>query len=138
MALKITHKYDDIIHLPHPVSQRRIRMRNQDRAAQFSPFAALTGFEETIAETGRVTDLRVELDEGEKSRLDGVLRQLRERLPEAPWVEVTYFTYDLLKSGGAYHTETVQAKGVHPITKRLALTDGREIPVEEIVELQIL
>ena len=138
MALKITHKYDDIIHLPHPVSSGRSRMSRHDRAAQFSPFAALTGFEETIAETGRVTDSRMELDEGEKLRLDRVLQQIVALLPSCPRVCVTWFQYDLIKSGGSYHTETVPVKSIHPITKRMVLVDGREIPVEEILDLQLL
>jgi len=136
MALKNTHKYDDIIHLPHPVSQRRSRMPNHDRAAQFSPFAALTGFEEIIAETGRVTDQRIELEEEEKHRLNAVLQKVS-CLP-CPRVAVTYFSYDCLKSGGTYLTELVQVKTVHPVTKKLELTDGRGIPVEEIIELWIL
>lgn len=138
MALKVTHKYDDIIGLPHPVSQRRSRMSNFDRAAQFSPFAALTGFDETIAETGRLTDTRIELEEEEKKRLDAVLQQIRSQLSACPRVAVTYFVYDPLKSGGAYLTQTVQVKAIHTVTGRLALTDGREIPVEEIIELQLL
>lgn len=138
MALKITHKYDDIIHLPHPVSSRHSRMSNHDRAAQFSPFAALTGFEEIIAETGRVTDRRIELTEEEKSRLNEVLQEISRQLPFCPRTAVTYFSYDPLKSGGAYLTETVQVKSIHPVTRRMVLTDGREISLEEIIELQIL
>ena len=138
MALKNTHKYDDIIHLPHPVSQRRSRMSNYDRAAQFSPFAALTGFEETIEETHRRTDSRIELDESEKLRLNDALRQLQQRLPEGPWVAVTWFVYDLLKSGGAYVTEPVQLRRIDSVTGTLLLTDGREIPIGEIIGLELL
>ena len=138
MALKITHKYDDIIHLPHPVSQRRSRMSSYDRAAQFSPFAALTGFEETIEETHRQTDSRIELDECEKLRLNAVLLQLMERQTECPWVVATWFVYDLLKSGGAYITEPVQLRKIDPTAAVLQLTDGREIPIGEIVGLEIL
>ena len=138
MALKNTHKYDDIIHLPHPVSQRRSRMSNYDRAAQFSPFAALTGFEETIEETHRRTDSRIELDESEKLRLNDALRQLQQRLPKGPWVAVTWFVYDLLKSGGAYVTEPVQLRRIDSVTGTLLLTDGREIPIGEIIGLELL
>ena len=70
-------QYEDIIHLPHHVSKKRAQMSLEDRAAQFSPFAALTGFEETIEETGRLTDTRIELDEMEKARLDRLLRRLQ-------------------------------------------------------------
>ena len=82
MALKNTHKYDDIIDLPHPVCQRASRMTNYDRAAQFSPFAALTGFEASIAESGRLTDTRIELEEGEIQRCNEVLQEIQIRLPK--------------------------------------------------------
>ena len=138
MALKNTHKYDDIIHLPHPVSQRRSLMSNYDRAAQFSPFAALTGFEETIEETHRRTDSRIELDESEKLRLDAALQQLMRRQPERPWAVVTWFVYDLLKSGGAYITQPVQLRRIDPVAGTLQLTDGRELPIGEIIGIEIL
>lgn len=138
MAHQPTHNYDDIIHLPHPVSQRRSRMSRLDRAAQFSPFAALTGFEETIRETHRLTDSRIELDESEKLRLSAALEQLAERLPECPWAVVTWFVYDLLKSGGAYITEPVQLRRIDPVAGTLQLTDQREIPIGEIIGLEIL
>ena len=138
MALKNTHKYDDIIDLPHPVSQRRSRMSNYDRAAQFSPFAALTGFGETIEETHRLTDSRIELDEDEKLRLGALLQQLSLRFPECPWAVVTCFIYDPLKSGGAYVTEPVQLRKIDPVANILQLTDGREIPIGEIIGVEAL
>ena len=135
MALEITHKYDDIIDLPHPVSQRRIRMTNYDRAAQFSPFAALTGFDATIEEAGRLTDTRVELEEGERERLNAMLQQLQQNLPDRSGIVVTYFVYDSVKSGGAYITVQGYVKKIDAHRGEVFLTDGTVIPIQEIIAL---
>ena len=94
-------KYGDIINLPHPTSLNHPRMSLHDRAAQFSPFAALTGHHTAIAETGRLTDQRIELDESEIARVDAALQHLQELLPERPTVSITYFVPDERKSGGS-------------------------------------
>ena len=86
--------YDDIIHLPHHVSQTRPRMSAADRAAQFSPFAALTGYGAAVTEAGRLTDQRIELTESEKETLNERLLLLREQLAEPPEVTITYFQPD--------------------------------------------
>ena len=86
-----THKYDDIIHLPHPVSRKHPRMSAWNRAAQFSPFAALTGHSDAIQETERLTDEWIELEEDQKTRLNEQLQILREHLPSQPQVEITFF-----------------------------------------------
>ena len=99
-------KYDDIIELPHPTSQNHPRMSLYDRAAQFSPFAALTGHHAAIAETGRLTDRRIELDESEIARVDAELQHLQELLPGRPTVSITYFAPDERKNGGSYQTVT--------------------------------
>ena len=96
------HKYDDIIMLPHHVSKRHPQMSPLNRAAQFSPFAALTGHEDAIQETARLTDSFVEMDESRKSQLDGQLGLIRDNLDAQPEIEVTYFQPDEKKSGGAY------------------------------------
>ena len=137
MALNNTHKYDDIIDLPRPVSSRRARMSNYDRAAQFSPFAALTGFDAAIEETARLTDQRIELDEEEKRQLNGVLQELRCRLPEQPEIIVTYFTYDERKAGGAYVTVQGRVRKIDGYSSGLLLTDGRVIPIRETIFLQL-
>ena len=137
MALKNTHKYDDIIDLPHPVSQRRTRMSNYDRAAQFSPFAALTGFDATIEEAGRLTDRRIELEEGAIQQLDRSLREIRERLAQQPQIRATYFTYDERKAGGAYVTVRGRVKKIDSYGNYLLLTDGSAIPIRELLELQL-
>ena len=134
MILKETHKYDDIIHLPRPVS-RRAKMTDCDRAAQFSPFAALTGFEAAIVETGRLTDSRIELEEDEKQRLDEQLRKVLEVLPAHPEVKITWFRRDERKSGGAYVETCGRAKKIDPFLGVLRLTDGQRIPLEEIFSI---
>ena len=101
----MTGKYDDIIHLPHHVSATRPRMPMLDRAAQFSPFVALTGYEAAVRETARLTDQRVELDESAKAELDRKLRLLLS-LPGQPEASITYFRPDERKEGGAYETVT--------------------------------
>lgn len=91
-------KYDDIIHLPHHVSAKHPQMPALDRAAQFSPFAALTGYETAIAETARLVDRRIELDENRKEELDEKLQMAREQLALEPEIAVTYFVPDAKKT----------------------------------------
>ena len=128
-------KYDDIIGLPHHVSDRRAPMSRMDRAAQFAPFAALTGYEDAVAETARLTEQRVELDENRRAELDQRIRLLAEKLSLQPEVTVTYFEPDQRKSGGAYLCVTGQVWKVDPYTQALFLTDGTEIPFGEIIGL---
>ncbi|MEG2421569.1 MAG: hypothetical protein RSB55_08455, partial [Oscillospiraceae bacterium] len=93
--------YDDMLHLPHHVSEKHPSMPMLDRAAQFSPFAALTGYDAAVKETARLTDRRVELDEGEKEAIDQRLTLVQERLPDPTEVTITYFVPDKKKAGGA-------------------------------------
>ena len=104
----MTHRYDDIINLPHHVSQKHAPMARADRAAQFSPFAALTGLDAALRETARLTDQRITLDEYEQAALDETLQTVRDALTkkEHPTVEVCYFVPDTRKAGGAYCTVT--------------------------------
>lgn len=102
----MTNPYDDIINLPHHTSTSRPRMSTHDRAAQFSPFAALTGYESAITEAGRLTDKRFELDEYVKADLNERLCKLRDHIDEQPDVSIVYFQPDDKKSGGAYITVT--------------------------------
>lgn len=137
MALQNTHKYDDIIDLPRPVCKRSSRMTNYDRAAQFSPFAALTGFDAAIEETARLTDKRIELDEMEKLQLNEVLCEIQEKLDAQPQITATYFTYDERKSGGAYITVQGWVRKIDSYSMTLLLTDGRSIPIREIIALHM-
>ena len=130
------HQYDDIINLPHYVSPTRPRMSMIDRAAQFSPFAALTGYDAAIKETGRLTDQRIELSEDSRAALDRKQQLLVECLADHPEVSVTYFIPDERKSGGAYVTVTGSVKKVDDYQRLLLLTDGTKIPLDDILDLE--
>ena len=136
--MKETHRYDDIIHLSRPVSKKRSPMSNFDRAAQFSPFAALTGYDAVIAETGRLTDIQIELDEGGKALLDEKLQTIREHLAQQPKVKLTVFCPDSRKSGGSYETITGNVKKIDPVARILVLTGGEVIPVDRIYGIECL
>ena len=131
----MTGPYDDILQLPHPTSIKHPRMPMGDRAAQFSPFAALTGHGAAIAETARVTDRRIELDEDAREQLDQKLRRLLERIGEQPEITVTWFLPDEKKTGGRYLTTTGTLKRIDSQEHRLVLTDGAQIPLEDILEI---
>ena len=129
--------YDDIIALPHPEPRTHPRMSLHDRAAQFSPFAALTGHSAAIAETGRLTASRITLDESEIARVDAALQRLRELLPQASAVSITYFVPDERKAGGSYQTVTGTARRIDTANGVLLLTDRREIPIADIFDISI-
>lgn len=135
MTNESNHQYADIIDLPHHVSATRSRMSMIDRAAQFSPFAALTGYDAAIKETGRLTDARIELSEESRAALDRKQQLLMDNLADRPEVSVTYFVPDERKSGGAYVTITSQVKKVDEFERLLILTDGTKIPLDEIQDL---
>ena len=124
--------YDDIIDLPHPTSQRHPRMPMANRAAQFSPFAALSGYDDAVKETARLTDSKVELTEEEKVILDAKLQLL------VPGMEAsfTYFQQDEKKEGGAYLTVTGTVKKFDSYAREIVLGDGRRMPIDDILELQ--
>lgn len=132
----MTSEYDDIIHLPHHQSLKRSHMSMHDRAAQFSPFAALTGFDSAIDETGRLTDSRTELEEYGNAQLDQALLQLQELLPLHPEITITYFAPDDRKSGGSYSTIQGNVKKIDFGKPVLILMDGREIPLSDIVHME--
>ena len=136
--MKETHRYDDIIHLSRPVSKKHSPMSNFDRAAQFSPFAALTGYDGVIAETGRLTDARIELDEGGKALLDEKLQTIRAHLEECPEVKLTVFCPDSRKSGGAYEEITGHVKKIDPVARILVLTGGETVPIDRIYGIECL
>ena len=125
--------YDDIIHLPHPTSPRHPRMPMVDRAAQFSPFQALTGYGEAIQETARLTGEKVELTEDEKTVLDKKLRLLTNTGDE---VAFPYFQPDGKKSGGTYVTVLGAIKKLDLLEGRLVLADGTAIPIDDILEIE--
>ena len=132
----MTRKYDDIPHLPHPTSKKHPRMPISDRAAIFSPFAALTGHAAAIQETARLTDQKIELDEDTKAELDRRQAILLEHIAEQPEVTITWFCPDEKKSGGAYVVTVGRLKRVDETAGTLRLADGMTIALDEIVDLQ--
>ena len=106
-------------------------------AAQFSPFAALTGHHAAIAETGRLTDQRIELDESEIARVDAELQHLQELLPDRPTVSITYFVPDERKSGGSYRTITSEVKRIDAVAGVIQMADRREIPIEDVFSVAV-
>lgn len=128
--------YEDIINLPHHVSSTRPQMSMLDRAAQFSPFAALTGYDAAIKETGRLTDEKIELDEDTKAALDMKQAYLIEMIDAQPEISITYFLPDTKKSGGAYVTVTGNLKRFDEYERLLILTDGKKIPMDDIADIE--
>lgn len=132
----MTGPYDDILDLPHPSSAKHPRMSAIDRAAQFSPFAALSGHEAAIRETARLTDRRVELNEDTKAELDQKLRLLTERREDCPEVSIIYFQADHKKAGGAYQTATGAIKQIDHVRRVIVMTNGALIPIDDIYEIE--
>ena len=128
--------YDDIINLPHHVSSTRPQMSMIDRAAQFSPFAALTGYDAAIKETGRLTDEKIELDEEALSNLNMKFQILFEKLDEQPDIAITYFKPDETKSGGAYLTTTDKIKKVDEYERIITTANGTKIPMDDVINLE--
>jgi len=128
-------KYDDIIDLPHHVSTVHSHMSMHDRAAQFMPFRALTGYEDAVRETARLTEERVELTEDEKAILDRKLQELADRIASQPQVMLIYFQPDKKKAGGAYVSVTGRLKKIDDLEGTLVLVGGARIRIEDILEI---
>lgn len=129
--------YDDIIDLPHHVSTVHPQMPSQARAAQFSAFAALTGFGDVIDETARRTAPKRELDESEKTELDRKLGAAAARLEEKPVVRIEYFIPDTRKDGGEYVVKSAAIVRISPVRKTLTLDDGTVIPFGDIAGIEL-
>ncbi len=132
----MTTSYDDIIDLPHHVSPTRRRMSAYERAAQFAPFAALTGYDAAIGETARLTQAEPESDEERTRELDAKLRLLQKMLTEKPVACVTYFVPDARKSGGAFIKKTGILHAISVSNQSIGFEDGTEIAMERIVSLE--
>lgn len=130
-------KYDSIITNSHYTSRSRPHMPIGDRAAQFAPFAALTGYGDAIDETARYTDRKIELDENEKERLDISLAVLQGKIKEQPAVTVTYFVPDERKSGGKYITVSKLLKKIDITHRCMVFTDGEKIKADDVVFLEL-
>lgn len=128
-------EYDDIVNLPHHVSSTRPQMSMQDRAAQFSPFAALTGYDAAISETARLTDRKIELSEDAQEALDLKMAAIRSQLSSPPFVTIVYFVPDELKDGGAYLTHTGQIKRIDDVERTIIMVDGTKIPFDDVFDL---
>ena len=131
--MRMNNRYDEIINLPHHVSKTRPQMPMSDRAAQFAPFAALTGYDSAIKETGRLTDERIELDEEALTALDMKYQLLMDALNEAPKVTITYFKPDERKSGGEYVTVTGTVKKVDDFERLITMQNGTKIPTDDVL-----
>lgn len=132
MNMLETDKYDDIINMPHHISHSRPRMSNYDRAAQFSPFAALTGYGDAVKETERTTDSKHELTEDEKSSLNEKLQILLENIDVCPPATVTYFEADMLKNGGKYVDKTGEIRSIDSYLRIVVFTDKMSVPIDLI------
>ena len=131
----MTGEYDDIINLPRPISKTHPPMSAMDRAAQFSPFAALTGYDAAIKETARLTDEKIELDEYAKDALNERLQILAERIKDHPEIAITYFQPDAKKNGGAYVTAIGAVKKIDEYERFVVMTDGTGIFIEDIIRI---
>ena len=128
--------YDDIINLPHHVSTIRPQMSMIDRAAQFSPFAALTGYDAAIKETGRLTDEKIEMDEEALNILNMKFLLLVDRLADEPEITFTYFKPDERKAGGAYIDVTGKVKKVDDFERLIVMQNGTKMPMDDILNIE--
>lgn len=127
------NKYDDIINLPPPISKKHPRMSRENRAAQFSPFAALTGYDSAINEKGRLTENKRQLSEDEKTVISEKLRMISECLPAR--VEITYFIPDKRKDGGRYENRDCVVRRIDDVSGRVILQNGEFINIFDIMEI---
>ena len=130
--------YEDIINLPHHTSSKHPRMTSLARAAQFAPFAALTGYDDAIKETERITENKIELTEEGKLNLNDKLQSINDNIKNQPKVTITYFEYDKKKEGGKYITYTGNIKRIDMGELSIILTDKTKINISEIIDINIL
>ena len=129
------NRYDDIINLPHHTSKTHKRMTPESRAAQFAPFAALTGYEDAIKETARLTDEQIIIDDGLKEKLNDRLQYLLGRIKIQPQATFTYFVKDKNKNGGKYKTITNKIKKIDLYNQYIILIDNTKIPINNIIDI---
>lgn len=130
------NKYDDLIMLPHHVSKKHSQMSPLNRAAQFSPFAALTGYDAAIQEAQRLTDSFIEIDESKEMELNKQLALIRENLKKQPELKITYFQPDERKSGGSYITVCGRIKKIDKYNRQIIFIDGATIPIDYLFSIQ--
>lgn len=129
------NNYDDIINLPHHVSTRHQQMPISDRAAQFAPFAALTGYDDAVKETARLTTKRIDIDDGLKQVLNEKLNIILDNIKDKPEVTFTYFIYDKKKSGGKYVDITGNVRKIDIVEQTVTLTNKTKILINEIINI---
>lgn len=133
-----SHQYDDIINLPHHISKNRPQMSLRDRAAQFAPFAALTGYDEAVRETARLTDRKEELSDEDIALLNQQIQLLIENIKSHPQVKITYFVPDERKDGGRYETITATVRRIDTFEKLIVFDDKTKLSIDQISNIQIL
>ena len=131
-------EYDDIINLPHHQSTKHKQMSNYQRAAQFAPFAALTGYDAEIDETARLTDKKLELSDEQESYLNEQIQLLIERISEKPQSQITYFVPNERKSGGEYVTVTGNVRRVDDYNREIVFTDGLTVKIDDVWNIRII
>lgn len=133
---KAEEQYADIINLPHHELTTRHRMPLINRSASFSPFAALTGYDEAVKETARLTDARVELDDSTKIILSDKLQMAMDMADQEPTITVTYFVPDQRKAGGAYVDYTGIIKRIDEYERKVIFVDKTSIPIDDIYAIE--
>ena len=128
----MSSRYDDMIYMQKPTPTCKPRMSLYERAAQFSPFAALTGYEDAVEETARLTDARLELSEDMKTILNEKMQMIVDNLGADPIVTITYFVPDKKKAGGAYVDVTGIVKEIDEYERCIVMTDKKKIPIEQV------
>ena len=132
------NKYDDIINMERPISKKHAPMPLENRAAQFMPFAALTGYDDAVEETARLTSSKIELSEEKKAELDLALAAINTRIAEKPCAQITYFVPDETKAGGAYVTITSNIRKADPVARVLVLQDKSTISIDDILSIDMI
>lgn len=127
------HKYDDIINMPHHISSNHKQMSLYQRAAQFAPFAALTGYDDEVKETARLTDKEIIIDEGLKALLDNKISIIQNNIKDKPLITFTYFVPDEKKNGGKYVDVTNNVKKINTVNQTIILVDNTVIDIKYII-----
>lgn len=131
----ICHDYDDIIDLPHHTSERHPRMSMPSRAAQFSPFAALTGYGDVIDETARLTGRKIVLEDDQRLEIDQKLEFLRALIKTRPEATFCYFVADNRKEGGSYDTVTGAVRRIDDVERSIVLANNKRIPLDDVYSI---
>ena len=129
------HRYDDMLDMSHHISRTHPQMPPENRAAQFAPFAALTGYGDEVKETARLTDQKLELDDDQKLVLNGKLQMLLDGIDARTEAAITYFQPDAKKAGGAYITAKGCVKKVDVYERRIVMTSDLAIPVDDVIAI---